>query len=46
MILSFHDKDAAKLWQGQTPRRWPVELRQAGLRKLRPLGHVEIVDYH
>jgi proteic killer suppression protein len=38
MILSFLDKEAEKIWQGQRSKRLPHDIQDRALRKLRQLS--------
>jgi proteic killer suppression protein len=37
MIRSFRCKETARLWQGQTSRKFPGDIQERALRKLRQL---------
>jgi proteic killer suppression protein len=39
MILSFGSKDTEKIWNGERIRKIPLEIQQAGRRKLRMLNN-------
>ena len=38
MIVSFRDKEAAKIWEGRRSRRLPGDIQVVALRKLRLLN--------
>jgi toxin HigB-1 len=38
MIVSFHSKDTAKIWQGERVKSIPFEVQQIGRRKLRMIN--------
>ncbi|HDR50942.1 MAG TPA: plasmid maintenance system killer family protein [Mariniphaga anaerophila] len=38
MIVSFHSKDTAKIWQGERVKSIPAEIQQIGRRKLRMIN--------
>ena len=44
MIRSFADKETERVWNGIASRRLPLEVQQAGLRKLRILNRVRSVE--
>lgn len=44
MIWSFRDKEAERLFQRETVRRWGPEVQRAGLRKLRMLDAATNLD--
>jgi toxin HigB-1 len=37
MIRSFRDKETARIWRGQRSRKFPADLQERGLRKLRQI---------
>ncbi len=37
MIRSFRDKETALIWRGQRSRKFPADLQERGLRKLRQI---------
>ena len=37
MIRSFGDKETARIWRGQRSRKFPADLQERGLRKLRQI---------
>lgn len=37
MILSFRCKETARIWRGQTSRKFPADIQERALRKLRQL---------
>ena len=37
MIVSFKSKETQRIWQGQTSRKFPADIQQRALRKLRHL---------
>jgi len=39
MIVSFGNKDTEKVWSGERVKRLPVEIQEAGRRKLRMLNN-------
>jgi proteic killer suppression protein len=39
MILSFGSKDTERIWNGERIKRIPLEIQQAGRRKLRMLNN-------
>jgi proteic killer suppression protein len=38
MIVSFHSKDTAKIWQGERVKSIPAEIQQIGRRKLKMIN--------
>jgi toxin HigB-1 len=44
MIRSFADKETERVWNGFASRRLPLEVQDAGLRKLRILNRVRSVE--
>lgn len=44
MIRSFADKETERVWGGIGSRRLPLEVQEAGLRKLRILNRVRSVE--
>ena len=44
MIRSFADKETERVWNGIASRRLPLDVQQAGLRKLRILNRVRSVE--
>jgi proteic killer suppression protein len=45
MIISFGSDETEKVWQGERVKKWPIEIQQAGRRKLRMLNNsVNLVD--
>jgi toxin HigB-1 len=43
MILSFGTKDTEKIWNGERIKRVPIEIQQAGRRKLRMLNNSQSI---
>ena len=39
MILSFGSKDTEKIWNGEIAKKIPIEIQQAGRRKLRMINN-------
>jgi len=39
MIISFDSKDTEKIWLGEQTKRIPLEIQQAGRRKLRMINN-------
>ena len=37
MIVSFKNKETERIWQGQASRKFPADIQQRALRKLRQL---------
>ena len=45
MIISFGSDETEKVWQGERVKKWPIEIQQAGRRKLRMLNNsVNLAD--
>jgi toxin HigB-1 len=44
MIRSFADKETERIWLGLRSRRLPVDVQEAGLRKLRLLNRARSVE--
>ena len=44
VIRSFGDRDAARLFERESVRRWPMALQRVALRKLRMLDAAERLD--
>jgi toxin HigB-1 len=44
MIRNFADKETERIWGGVRSRRLPLEVQDAGLRKLRILNRVRSVE--
>jgi toxin HigB-1 len=45
MILSFGTRDTEKIWNGERIKKLPIEIQQAGRRKLRMLNNSQnLVD--
>jgi toxin HigB-1 len=44
MIRSFADKETERVWNGIASRRLPLEVQDAGLRKLRILNRTRSVE--
>lgn len=43
-IHHFKDKEAAKIWEGETSRKLPQEIQQVARRKLRMLNNAHALD--
>jgi proteic killer suppression protein len=43
MILSFGSKDTERIWNGERLKHMPIEIQQAGRRKLRMLNNSQTV---
>ena len=39
MIVSFGSKETEKVWEGESVRKWPIEIQNIGRRKLRMLNN-------
>ena len=44
MIVSFHDNETSKVWEGQFSRKLPHDIQQVARRKLRMLNNAGRVD--
>lgn len=44
MIVSFHDSETSKVWEGQLSRKLPHDIQQVARRKLRMLNNAGRVD--
>lgn len=44
MIRSFRCKETERIWQGQTSRKFPADIQDRALRKLRQVDAAAIVD--
>ena len=44
MILSFKSKEAERIWQGHSSRRFPADIQDRALRKLRQLDASRTVE--
>jgi toxin HigB-1 len=44
MIRSFADRETERVWEGVRSKRLPLEVQEAGLRKLRILNRVRSVE--
>ena len=44
MILSFKCKDTERIWQGQSSRKFPADIQNRALRKLRQLEASRTLD--
>ena len=44
MIVSFACRDTERIWNGQSVRRFPVDIQDRALRKLRQLDAARTVD--
>ncbi|GAB4251143.1 MAG: type II toxin-antitoxin system RelE/ParE family toxin [Ekhidna sp.] len=44
MILSFGSKETEKVWNGERLRKWPIEIQNAGRRKLRMLNNSQNIS--
>jgi proteic killer suppression protein len=44
MIVSFHDSETSKVWEGQFSRKLPHDIQQVARRKLRMLNNAGRVD--
>lgn len=44
MIVSFHDSETEKVWQGEFSRKLPHDIQQVARRKLRMLNNARRVD--
>ncbi|MCE1225156.1 MAG: type II toxin-antitoxin system RelE/ParE family toxin [Geobacteraceae bacterium] len=44
MIVSFHDNETRKVWEGQFSRKLPHDIQQVARRKLRMLNNAGKVD--
>lgn len=44
MIVSFHDNETRKVWEGQFSRKLPHDIQQVARRKLRMLNNAGRVD--
>jgi len=44
MIRSFKCKETERIWQGQSSRRFPVDIQDRALRKLRQLAAAATVE--
>ena len=44
MIVSFHDNETKKVWEGQFSRKLPHDIQQVARRKLRMLNNASRVD--
>ena len=44
MILSFKSKETARIWQGHASRRFPADIQDRALRKLRQLDASRTLD--
>ncbi len=44
MIVSFHDNETEKVWQGVFSRKLPHDIQQVARRKLRMLNNARRVD--
>lgn len=44
MIVSFHDNETEKVWQGEFSRKLPNDIQQVARRKLRMLNNARGVD--
>ena len=44
MIVSFGSKETERIWQGQTSRRFPADIQDRALRKLRQLDASRTVE--
>ncbi len=44
MIVSFHDNETEKVWEGEFSRKLPHDIQQAARRKLRMLNNARRID--
>ena len=44
MIVSFHDNESKKVWEGEFSRKLPHDIQQIARRKLRMLNNAHRVD--
>jgi len=44
MIISFGSKNTEKIWNGERIKRIPIEIQQAGRRKLRMLNNSQSIS--
>jgi toxin HigB-1 len=44
MMLSFGSKETEKIWQGERVRKFPMDIQQAGRRKLRMLNNSQNLE--
>jgi proteic killer suppression protein len=44
MICSFADRETEKVWKGLRSRRLPVDVQEAGLRKMRLLNRARSIE--
>jgi len=44
MIVSFRCRETAKIWQGQFSRKFPADIQDRALRKLRQLDASRTID--
>jgi len=44
MIRSFRDSETERLWRGQSSRRFPKDIQDRALRKLRQLDAAQTLD--
>jgi proteic killer suppression protein len=44
MILSFHSKEAEKIWRGEPSTRLPMSIQETARRKLRMLNNARRLD--
>lgn len=44
MIVSFHDSETKKVWEGEFSRKLPHDIQQVARRKLRMLNNARRVD--
>jgi toxin HigB-1 len=44
MILSFKSKDTERIWQGHSSRRFPADIQDRALRKLRQIDAAATIE--
>jgi len=44
MIVSFHDRETATIWDGRRSRRLPSDIQSIALRKLRLINNARTLD--
>jgi toxin HigB-1 len=44
MIAGFHDAETARVWEGRRSRRFPFDIQNAALRKLRLLDNARRLE--
>ena len=44
MIISFHDNESKKVWEGDFSRKLPHDIQQVARRKLRMLNNARRID--